>query len=155
MLFDRFCRRRRSEKYREEVMGWMVLLKQPDFDSGKRFSCVNQKSTAGCFNSLLQLCYVMCINNLNWWKDFHFYSAYPVYWPLKALYNSCHIHPCIHKLMAEAAMQGASCLSGAISGSVSCSRTVRHAAWFKPVTFRSLDKPLYLLSYSCQTAKFT
>ena len=26
----------------------------------------------------------------------HFYSAFPVYWQLKALYNTCHIHPFTH-----------------------------------------------------------
>ena len=38
------------------------------------------------------------------------------------------IHTHIHTLMVEAAMQGASCVSGAIWGSVSCSRTLQHAA---------------------------
>ena len=56
--------------------------------------------------------------------------------------------------MVEAAMQGANCTAGAIWGSVSCSRTLWHAAQlspgelgFEPVTFRSLDDLLYLLSY--------
>ena len=57
-------------------------------------------------------------------------------------------------LMTEAAMQGASCTSGAIRGSVSCSRTLRHAAQlslelgFGPATLQSLVDLLYLLSCS-------
>ena len=35
-------------------------------------------------------------------------------------------------LMAEAVMQGANCTSGAIWGSVSCSRTLQHAAQLSP-----------------------
>lgn len=38
--------------------------------------------------------------------NLHFYSRFPVYWPLKVLYNTRHIHPFIHTLMAEAVMQG-------------------------------------------------
>ena len=53
-------------------------------------------------------------------------------------------------------MQGASRTSGAIWGSVSCSRTFQHAAQlgpaqelvFKPATFRSLADLLYPLSHS-------
>ena len=54
--------------------------------------------------------------------------------------------------MAETAMQGASCESEAIWGSVSCSRSLRHAAQFslelrfEPATLRSLADLLYLLS---------
>ena len=49
------------------------------------------------------------------------YSTSPVYRMLKALYNTCHIHPFtyIQALMAEAVMQRASCSSGAIWGSLS------------------------------------
>ena len=56
--------------------------------------------------------------------------------------------------MAEAAMQGANCTSGAIWGSLSCSRTLQHAAQLspelgsEPATFRSLVNLLHLLSYS-------
>ena len=39
------------------------------------------------------------------------------------------IHTHIHTLMANSAMQGAFCSSGAIWGSASCSRTLRHA-WY-------------------------
>ena len=56
----------------------------------------------------------------------HFYSAFPVYWLLKVLKNTCPIHTHIHTLMAEAEMQGANCSSG-IWGSVSCSKTLRRA----------------------------
>ena len=28
--------------------------------------------------------------------DLHFYSTFPVYWPLKPLYITCHIHPFTH-----------------------------------------------------------
>ena len=45
---------------------------------------------------------VININNLILVLLF-FFIAFPIYWPLKALYNNCHIHT----LMAEAAMQGA------------------------------------------------
>ena len=57
-------------------------------------------------------------------------------------------------LMAEADMQGDNRTSGAIRGSVSCSRTLQHAAQlslelgFEPATFRSLGNLLFLLSYS-------
>ena len=56
--------------------------------------------------------------------------------------------------MAEAAMQGVTRTSGAVWGSASCSRTLRHAAQlspglgFEPATFRSLADLLYPLSYS-------
>ena len=55
-------------------------------------------------------------------------------------------------LMVEDTMQGANCTSGAIWGSVSCSRTLRHAAQlspdlgFEPVTFQSLADLLSPLS---------
>lgn len=35
--------------------------------------------------------------------DFDLYSASPVYWPLKELYNTHDSHTDIHTLMAEAA----------------------------------------------------
>ena len=38
-------------------------------------------------------------------------------------------------------MHGASCSSRAIWDSVSCSRTLQHAARFEPKTFRFLDEP--------------
>ena len=38
-----------------------------------------------------------------------------------------HSHPHIDTQMAEAAMQDTNCSSGAIWGSVSCSRTLQHA----------------------------
>lgn len=41
------------------------------------------------------------------------YAAFLVYWPLRAHYNTCHITH-IHALMAEAAMWGANCSSGAM-----------------------------------------
>ena len=28
--------------------------------------------------------------------DLHFYSTFPVYWPLKVLYNTCQLHPFTH-----------------------------------------------------------
>ena len=60
-------------------------------------------------------------------------------------------------LMAEAAMQGANCTSGTVWSSVSCSRTLRHAANFSselgfgPATFQPLADLLYPLSYSCSS----
>ena len=58
------------------------------------------------------------------------------------LHNTCHIHPFTHRSI-QAAMQGA------IWVSVSCSRTLPHAAQlsqgelgFKPATLQSLDIPL-------------
>ena len=57
--------------------------------------------------------------------------------------------------MAEAAMQGANCTSGASWGSVSYSRTFQHAAQpslgklgFEPATFWSIANLLYSLNYS-------
>ena len=58
-------------------------------------------------------------------------------------------HSPIHTLMAEAAMQGANCTSGAIWGSLTCSRVLQHAAgeagdsaiWL-------MDESLFLLSFS-------
>ena len=81
----------------------------------------------------------------------HFYGTFPVCWPLKALYNN--IHPFTHTFMVvEAAMQDTNCSWGAMWGSVSCSQDTSTCSWgepgFKPVTFQSLDDPLYLLSYS-------
>ena len=57
-------------------------------------------------------------------------------------------------LIAEAAMQGANCTSQAIWGSVSCSRTLQHAAQlspglvFEPAILWSLANLLYPLTYS-------
>ena len=51
------------------------------------------------------------------------------------------IHTRIHTLMTEAAMQGASCSSGAIWGGVSCSRTLaQHATG--GVGIRNGDLPI-------------
>ena len=52
----------------------------------------------------------------------HFYSAFPVYWTLKAQMPHSPTHTHIHTLMAKAAMQGANCSWGAIWGS----RTLQH-----------------------------
>ena len=69
-------------------------------------------------------------------------------WWQRQHYNTCHIHPYVHTLMAEAAMQGANCSSGAIR-SVSCSRILPTCSvWsqgFKSATSRSLNDPLCLL----------
>ena len=66
---------------------------------------------------------------------------------LKALDNTPHSP--IHTLMAEAAMQGANCTSGAIWGSVYSSMTLQHTAQpspgepgFEPATFQLLDNLL-------------
>ena len=48
------------------------------------------------------------------------------------------------------AMQGTSCSSGAIWGSVSCSRTFD----MQPDSNQQPSNPLYLLNYSCQTTRF-
>ena len=34
-----------------------------------------------------------------WWMDLHCYSTSPVHWLLKALYNTCLIHPVTHKFI--------------------------------------------------------
>ena len=63
---------------------------------------------------------------------------------LKALYNTCHTHPFtyIHTLMADAAIWGANCSSGAIWGSVSCTRENQG---IEPVTVWLLANLLYYL----------
>lgn len=88
--------------------------------------------------SLLPLIYSVICNQLNsppacicrpwigtgygrWWMDLQCYSTSPVCWPLKALYNACHVHPLTHTFIRwwqGGAMQGASWSSGAIWGSV-------------------------------------
>ena len=66
-----------------------------------------------------------------------------------------------HLLMAEATMQGVNCTSRLIWGSVSCSKTLRHAAQlsrelgFEPATFRSLADLLYPLSTAVPLNCFT
>ena len=63
--------------------------------------------------------------------DSYLYGTFPVCWPLKATLQHLSVSPIhthIHTLLAEAAMQGANCSSGAIWGSVSCSGSLRHAA---------------------------
>ena len=59
-----------------------------------------------------------------------------------------HTHTHIHTLMEEAAMQGANCTSGAIWGSVSCSRTLRHAAQPSPgeLGFKPAARLIYSLA---------
>ena len=87
--------------------------------------------------------------------DLHFYSAFPVYWPLKALYSTCHIHPFKHTFTYT---EGRGCHAR-------CQLLIRSnlgfriflkdiSAWswgsrrFKPATFQLLDNSLYLLRYS-------
>ena len=87
------------------------------------------------------------------WMDLHFYSAFPVYWPLKGLYSTCHIRPVTHTFIHWWQMLPCKVPTAhrdQIGGSLPCSRTLRHAARGScPVTLRLLDDLFYLLSYSC------
>ena len=58
-------------------------------------------------------------------------ALFPVHWPLKALYNTRHIHPFMHTFVhwwERLPCKVATCSSGAIWGSASCSRTLWLAA---------------------------
>ena len=85
----------------------------------------------------------------------HFYRGFPVYWPLKALYNTCHIHPFTHTFIhwyrsppCKAPTAQPTIAQGTIWGSVFCTGHFDMQPGFKPTTFRLLDDRLYLLSYS-------
>lgn len=81
--------------------------------------------------------------------NLHFYSRFPVYWPLKVLYNTRHIHPFIHSYIDGRGCHASCRPSGAIWGSVCCSRLLSHAARrIEPVPLWLLDDPLCLLSHS-------
>ena len=59
--------------------------------------------------------------------DLQFCSTFPVFWLLEALYNFGHIHPVAHQWQTLPCKVPV-CSSGARWGSVSCSRTLWHAA---------------------------
>lgn len=65
------------------------------------------------------MCFLDILTQLPWHMDLHFYSAFPVYRPLRALYNPCHIHLFTHTFIH---------CSGAIWSSASWSRALQHGA---------------------------
>ena len=64
-------------------------------------------------------------------------------------YSLIHTH--IHTLMAEAAMQGANCSSGAIVGSVSCLKSHWHAAGWPGILTSNLPIPTRSTSWATAT----
>ena len=106
-------------------------------------SWASRKAMSHIKNKLFGNGFAVPCRIIQWWRncseELHFYSTPTIY---RSLYNNCHIHT----------FRGASCSTGGIWGSVSCSWTLWHAAWragdLNQLSLWILDDLLYLLSYS-------
>lgn len=78
---------------------------------------------------------IFAIAKLLWGKqevmhlDWNFYSSFPIYWPLKGLYNTCHIHAFTHNFThwwQQLPCKVPTCPSGVIRSLVSWSSILWH-----------------------------
>ena len=71
---------------------------------------------------------------MEWWMYLHFFGTVPVYWPFKALYNTCHINPFKHTFIHWCQR-----LPCKVPAAHQEQFEVQNRAQFEPATFRLLD----------------